>query len=99
MGWLGESDNGFDFRHDDEYKSAIALKHRAFLLSLLLSFRQEHIIVSSASSRAFADNSFGWIRPLCFEVGQTKGASFHDHLLSMIYTHRSHNTSFHSKSF
>ena len=38
-------------------------------------------------------------RPLCFEVGQTKGASFHDHLLSMIYTHRSHNTSFHSKSF
>ena len=59
MGWLGESDNGFDFRHDDdEYKSALALKHRAFPLSLL-SFRQEHIIVSGASSRAFTANTFG----------------------------------------
>ena len=54
------SDNGFDFRHDDdedEYKSALALKHRAFPLSLLLSFRQEHIIVSGASSRAFAPST------------------------------------------
>ena len=54
-----ESDNGFDFRHDDEYKSALELKHRAFPLSL--SFRQEYIIVGGASSRAFADNTFGWI--------------------------------------
>ena len=56
MGWLGESDNGFDFRHDGDYKSTLALKHRAFPLSVL-SFRREHIIVSGFCRQHFPVDS------------------------------------------